>query len=429
MTLAQPRPPSVRGALARILVGALICAGLGGPAHAAPASTGDFSPGAAKAFDFLVENVCLDKKGHVLVGVSPIDGDSRCVSQRNLQPGERLTYHERSWPDRSGGEGTHLRGSDSFPVNTRALGPVAIHIFDSDSGADPSEETFGRYDPGVQKGGGTIAALSNDTIFFAATQLGPQKLRLFIGKGCMAGQPITPEAVQDAWVLAPLDRLALLDIPAAVSASSDPIGGGVVTLPGGIVVDDDGARCPDRVHYGTTRWSIRPVAYRAVYKSGPNRGAHVRLWTLIAERTGQSAEEMDKAVHWERAYFTRELGWTRWEAWKSVNAPFRGAKRWAADTSAGPNARVMEAHDALLRRGNCELPEGVDADAAYALPVAPADSHGASRADLQVIGCIDVTNIVPPANKDGDPPPVGPGTWYGATVDRNNPLGAALFGP
>ena len=429
MTLPQPRPRPRRGRLGLILTGAMLCVGFGGAAFAAPPSIGDFSPGAAKAFDFLVENVCLDKKGHALVGVSPIDGDPRCVSQRDLQPGERLTYHERNWPDQNGGEGSHLRGSDSFPVNTRALGPVAIHIYDADSEGDSSEETFGRYDPTIQRGGGTIAALSKDTISFAATQLGPQKLRLFIGKGCALGQPITPEGVQDAWVLAPLDRLASLDIPAEVSASPDPIAEGVVSMPGGIVVDDDSARCPDRVPYGTTRWSIRPVTYRATYKAGPKRGTHVRLWTLIAERIGRSAEEMDKAVHLERAYFTRELGWTRWEAWKSVKAPFKGTERWAADTSGGSNARVVQAHERLLRRGNCELPQGVNADAASALPAAPADAHGTPRADLLTVGCIDVTDIVPSSDKDGDPPPVGPGTWYNATVDRGNPLGAALFGP
>jgi hypothetical protein len=409
-----------------LLAGALaICAG--GLANAGPPSIADFSPAQAKAFDFLVENVCLDKKGQVIIGVSPIDGDPHCVSQRNLMPGERLTYHERDWPDQGGAAEGRPRGSDSFPVNTKALGPVAIHIYDTQG--DGPDESFGRYDPSVQDGGGTIAALSNDTISFAATQLGRQKLRFFVGKGCGPGQLVTPAAVQDAWILAPLDRLASLDIPAEVSTSSDPIAGGVITQPGGIVVAEDPARCPGRVHYGSTRWSIRPVTYRATYKSGPKRGTHVRLWTLIAERVGRPPEEMDQAISIERAYFTRELGWTRWEAWKSIKASFKGMEKWEADNSRGANPRVAQAHERVLRRGNCELPGDIKADAAYALPAAPADSHSAPRADLQIVGCIDVTNIVPPSAREGDPPPVGPGTWYNATVEGGHPLGATLFGP
>jgi len=36
--------------------------------------------GKALGADFLIANVCLDSKGRTLVGVSPIDGDPRCVS-------------------------------------------------------------------------------------------------------------------------------------------------------------------------------------------------------------------------------------------------------------------------------------------------------------------------------------------------------------
>jgi len=424
MKRVRPRIPAARASAWLALAGALAACT---SALAGPPSIAGFSPGQARAFDFLVENVCLDKKGQVIVGVSPIDGDPRCASQRNLMPGERLTYHERDWPDQGAAVPGRPRGSDSFPVNTKALGPVAIHIYDTQG--DAPDDSFGRYDPSVQDGGGTIAALSNDTISFAATQLGRQKLRFFIGKGCAQGQPITAASVQDAWILAPLDRLASLDIPAEVPASSDPIAGDVITQQGGIVVANDGARCPDGVHYGSTRWSIRPVTYRAVYKAGPRRGTHVRLWTLVAERFGRAADSMDQVISFERAYFTRELGWTRWEAWKSTKASFRGMEKWAGDSSGGANPRVALAHERVVRRGNCELPDGVQADAASALPAAPADSHGAPRADLQVVGCIDVTNIVPPSSKDGDPPPVGPGTWYNATVESGNPVAAALFGP
>jgi hypothetical protein len=385
-------------------------------------------PAAARALDFLVENVCVDDGGKVLIGVSPIDGDPRCVSQRDLRPGEPLAYHERNWPAEGVGENRRgLRGSDSFPVATRAMGNIAIHVYDAEGGL--LGVAFDEYDPATQAGGGTIAALSADTISFVATQLGHQNLKLFIGKGCEPGQPVTAAALQDAWVLAPIDQLASVEFPAAMPGPSNPIAGGIVSLPAGIVDAGDGAICPLRRHYGTTRWSLRPVTYRAVYKSGPDKGGHVRLWTLVAERFGRGADYLDRALHFERAYFTRELGWTRWEAWISANASYRGASRWASDLSGGVNQRVLQAHDRIVGRGNCGLPDGTAPDSGFGMPAAPADSHGVPRADLVIVGCIDVTDIVPPFSRSGDPAPIGPGSWYYSVV--NNPVSAAsaLFAP
>src|SRR5438105_643819 len=48
--------------------------------------------------DFLIQNVCLDTLGKVLEGVGPIDGDRRCVAQRDLAPGEKLSYHKHDHP-------------------------------------------------------------------------------------------------------------------------------------------------------------------------------------------------------------------------------------------------------------------------------------------------------------------------------------------
>jgi hypothetical protein len=394
--------------------------GVGAPASAAES-------GAARAFDFIVENVCLDAKGAVLVGVSPIDGDPRCVTQRDLRPGEALAYHEREWPRRDGDSARMLHGSDSFPVKTRQFGTVAIHIYDP--GDDPGG-AFGRYDPAQQDGGGTIAAISDDVVGFVATQLGRQDLHLFIGKQCLPGQPVTAASLLDSWVLAPLDKLSALDIAGRdPNNTAGPVAEGTVSLPGGMVIAHNGATCPDRRGNGTTRWSVRPVTYRAVYKAGPKRGLHVKLWTLVAERFGRSADELDQVLSFERAYFTRELGWTRWEAWKSAKASFSGTRNWASDAAGGPNQRVSQAHDRVVERDNCGLPDSVSPESRFAIPAVPTDSHGAPRGDLMIVGCIDVTNIVPPRDTTkGDPPPVDPGSWYGATIAGGSP-GAALFGP
>jgi hypothetical protein len=381
---------------------------------------------AARALDFLVANVCLDTGGNVLIGVSPIDGDPRCVAQRNLRPGEPLPYHVRESPAAGAGDIVPQRGSDSFPIQTRALGTLAIHLFDFWRGSGP--HAFDQFDPAVHIGGGSIAEISGDTASFIATQLGRPDLQLFVGRGCEPGQPVTATALRDAWVLAPLDKLAALDIPSSPAGASGPIAGGIVSMPAGMVEDiGAGARCSTRPHYSTTRWSIRPVTYRAVYKSGPQQGTHVRLWTLTAEHFGSGANNLDTALGFERAYFTRELGWTRWEGWKSANWAFRGKPNLASDMPGGKNSRILAVQDRIIRRGNCGLPDSPAADSGYSMPPAPTDSRAVPRPDLAIVGCFEVTDIVPPQNKSGDPAPIGPGSWYYSIINNANSAVAALF--
>src|SRR4030088_1217987 len=49
--------------------------------------------------DFLIQNVCLDRRGGALAGVSPADGNPGCVDQRDLRPGERLPYAKHDHPN------------------------------------------------------------------------------------------------------------------------------------------------------------------------------------------------------------------------------------------------------------------------------------------------------------------------------------------
>jgi hypothetical protein len=380
-------------------------------AASVPAAHAADRPGTSLARDFLIENVCLGAQGKLLVGVSPIDGNPQCVSQRDLKPGEALPYHEREWPA-SGGSPGEERGSDSFPVLTRAFGIIAIHVYDYET--DTPGRMPDHYDPRARIGGGTIATFSGDTVSFVATQLGDQNLKLFVGEGCGSGQPVGVAGLRDSWLLAPLGALAAVHIPPGPPSGSAPIAGSVVTTPSTMVDAGGPGSCPSFIRPGSTRWSIQPVTYRAVYKAGPLAGHHVRLWTLIAERTGQGAMGRDHAIAFERAYFTRELGWTRWEAWKSLNGGFGGNSKWASG-GAGSNSGVTQAHQRVAARANCDLPEGAQA---------PADSSGTPRGDLAMVGCVDVTNIVGPHGAGGDPAPVGPGTWYDSVVHADGPLGA-----
>ena len=371
--------------------------------------------GTTLARDFMLENVCLDNAGHTLMGVSPIDGDPRCVRQRDLAPGERLTYHEREVSN-------PRRGSESFPVQTRQLGVVGVHLYDV--GVMPGQP-YDQYDSKRGGGGGSVAAIFPEGLSYVATQLGHQNVKLFVGAACRAGQPVTAADVRDTWLLAPMDKLANVRLPNAVPTGSEPIAAGVVSTPSRIV--DAGAPCPNQMTAGTTRWSIRPVTYQATYRAGPIKGAHVRLWSLVAERTGQSANRQDTAVAYERAYFTRELGWTRWEAWKSSRADFVGVANFGA-TGPGPNTRVALAQERIQQRGNCGLPGGGQADGPISQPQAPLGANGAPRSDMALVGCIEVTAITPPLNSGGDPAPTGPGTWYDSAAGEPGSPAASIFG-
>ena len=386
----------------------ILCSEAFASASARPAGT-------SIAYDFLLENVCLDKNGRVLVGVSPIDGNPKCVAQRDLRPGESLPYHEREWPAQ---DFPLIRGSDSFPVKTSTLGIIAVHVFDY----KPRNwrGAFDLYDTATRLGGGSVAAVSNEFMSYVATQLGPQKLQLFVGKTCKMGQAVSSGNLFDSWQLAPLAQLATMRLPSTMPTDGSAIAEGFASAAIQIVSANDDARCPMRLAKGSVHWSVRPITYRAIYKSGPAVGTHVRLWSLVATHSGHDAANRDRAIAFERAYFTRELGWTRWEAWRSIDKNLLAIH---ATRSIDP----LMARDRIIRRGNCELPQSNAGNAPYGMPAAPVGTNGKPRPDLVMVGCIEVTRIVPPLHPDGDPAPTGAGSWY-ATITRSNLLGARLFG-
>ena len=86
--------------------------------------------------DFLIQNVCLDTSRRILLGISPVDGDPRCVAKRDLALGEKLSYHKHDHPS-PGDRASAARGyqrSDSFPVETASFGNVVEHSFDFGAG-------------------------------------------------------------------------------------------------------------------------------------------------------------------------------------------------------------------------------------------------------------------------------------------------------
>ena len=326
------------------LVGALFAAALAGEGS----SVG--SPETVR--DFMIQNVCIDKLGAALEGVSPIDGDLRCLTQHDLMPGENLPYHKHDHP--AVADGRRLpRGyqrHDSFPVETAQFGVVIEHSFDFGEGGG---RQFGVFDAG-RGDGGDITLLSPQAVSFAATEDGGAGFQLFVGPGCR--DLVGAAALSGSWIIALVD-------------SDRPLEGETVAR-----LDDlkqgRQSSCPARLNPAFTRWYIAPIHYRAA----EGQGAPITLTTLISEHYG--GEHSESADHVERFYFTRELGSTRWERWQNL---FH-----SGDFSADQVAKA--ASDLALSR-RCSQ---VDAPA--------------GGAPLVMVDCREWTLIVPPDKPEGDRP-------------------------
>ncbi len=328
--------PRAASTFARWLAIAVALAGTmtAGPA-AAQAQAG---PSAAwrTAWDFLVESVCVDARNHVLVGVSPLDGPARCVRQRKLGFGELLPYRRRDWADLNdrGRFPDGYQQSDSVPVLT-TLGPAVVQATDF---GDPPRQ-FGQFETGD---GGQVVFFTPDSASIGLTEDGAGGLQFFIGSHC------TPV---DAWVL---------------------VDNGFATQPAGQTVARITRRqtaCPDRLGYAFTRWSIQPVTFR--YKAGGKPG-QVALSTLVSDHFG--GHSVDAAGNLERMYFTRELGYTRWERWQNLSRQDRpGDRRLAASMAA--NERC-----------------------------APEVGSPSTESNWVMVDCREWTQMVPPLAPGGDRP-------------------------
>jgi hypothetical protein len=303
--------------------------------------------------DFLIQNVCLDMSGTVLEGVSPIDGDGRCVAQRDLVPGENLPYHKHDHPspgDRAAAPRGYQR-HDSFPVETAWFGKVVEHSFDFGAGEG---RRFGIFDAG-RGDGGDITVTSATAASFAATEDGGGGFQLFVGASCKGR--VSPAGLADSWLIALFDPSRASPLQGEAVARLDDLRAGRQD------------NCPPRLNAAFTRWYVRPVLYRAA----EGQGTPVALTTLISEHYG--GERREGADHVERFYFTRELGSTRWERWQNQ----QGSRGFSTE-------KLAKAAADFAASGRCSKPEAPEGDA------------------FVMIDCREWTLIVPPDDPAGDRP-------------------------
>ena len=302
--------------------------------------------------DFMIQNVCLDAGGAVLIGHSPADSDPACVAQRDLRPGERLAYHKHDHPSPQEGPQEGYQRHDSFPVETAGLGTVVEHSFDF-GGFEGRH--FGAFDRGGD--GGDIAVFSPGAVSIAATEDGGGGVQLFVGE-CEGA--VGAGALMRSWIVAQFDP----ERPA-------PLVGETIARLNDLKIGDQES-CPSRFNAAYTQWHVAPVRYRAA----PGQGSPVTLMTLISDHYGGA--HRDTADHVERFYFTRELGGTRWERWQNAkgNRQYNAATVAAAAAQFGATGRCSEA----------PMPDG--------------------GADFVLIDCREWTRIVAPESPIGDSPGV-----------------------
>lgn len=332
----------------RLVTLPLLILATGGPA--ASAQTGEIVATPATIRDFMIQNVCLDASGRVLIGVSPIDGNPACIAERDLHPGDRLPYHKDDQPspaDRAAAP-TGYQRHDSFPVRTAGLGTIVEDSFDFGAG---DGRRFGVFDAGSD--GGDIVVLAPDAVSIGATR-DASGFGLWVGK--CDGQ-VTAAALAHGWLVATLDP-----------RHSETLAGHAVARLNGVKASRN-AVCPARFNAAYTQWRVAPVRYRAV----PGQGTPLTLTTLISEHYGGASPAT--ADHVERFYFTRELGSTRWERWQNTAGDSQVSAAWIARQAAW--------FAATRRCSPAPPPKG---------------------ARMLLIDCREWTNIVPPFNPAGDPP-------------------------
>ena len=314
----------------------------------------------AAVYDFLVQDVCLDADEKAVTGLSPLD--PRCKRHRDLLPGEALPYHKADWPGEEDlrQQPAGYERSDSIPFQSRLLGPLVVQTFDFGAG---DERKFGAFDHGD---GGQVVAFSEGSASIILTEDGSRGLQLMAGPGCTLG-PIAGPLLLDSWVI--------------LAKGGGTIESGSALAKLRIVT---GASCPTAFDYAYTEWRSATLRYRASLSGDPTPP----LLTLISSHFG--GKSVASADHLERFYFTRELGWTRWERWQNTAR------------SKDPD-RFVRASRRLNRSRRCE-------------PLEPQPGR-----EWLMTDCREWTNIAGPDSAAGD----RPGFWVERL--REYPLTRELF--
>jgi hypothetical protein len=294
------------------------------------------------AYDYLVQDVCVDAKNKLIVDATPMDDTAKCPAHRNIAIGENLPYHKDDFPKNAelARRPWGYTRNDTFPITTKLFGTAVIQSrgFLSANGI-----------PGTKQhptGGGGIFLFSPESVASGLTE-DPTGIQFFFGPQCNSSDP--SKRLLDAWVV--VDK-----------TFGQKLAGSTVAH-----LTRYSERCPARLSPAYTSWYVKSVRFRI---SVNNRESKRQLEALISNHF--SAASLESSTSLERFYYTKELGLVRWERWQNA----------LRDKRPTDTARA----NALAQTGQCD----------------PIES-GPGAAWLMV-ACRQWTNLISAQSPLGDPP-------------------------
>lgn len=275
-------------------------------------------------YDYLVMDTCLDKNG---VQVSPLDAE--CVKRRNLEVGESI-YFTGSSP---GAKSIYIY---NFPIATAGKDkagnsyPLILHWIDHDNAG-----TFGTFEPNVGGGSDNVGIVSmipkteaEGGGYRAVDMVSTGGINVNFELGTNStGSEKGVGRFNNSWVLGESfanDRTGLDNVPAVGVVHYDLFQEKLVSLKMPTLT---GPKPPplqaDSMtgHYLSLR--IRLDKFQFGGATAASAQPNQVLDTLIENKyaDGISPGSPGDAGSVERVYLTRELGITRWEAWKRSDHP------------------------------------------------------------------------------------------------------------
>lgn len=336
----------------------------------------------ADIIDFMVMDVCLDGDGQVMPGISPLDAS--CTLRRDIRPGDRAPYHLTRYLD------------NPPPCDRRRT--IRDNVLMEHEG---TERVLGA----VMIQRGTCKPDPAPIPAYYSVRWADEKFGFIMGAwsrgrdGGKVGGGITRECERDPasssrhfrnWLLAPANGLKDGEVGYQAINKWSSFDG----LP------DLGAPCP-------TQYRAR---YLAIWTRGDFQYASGAVLNTILSHPYSQADETGTTPRngrqMERTYWTRELGQTRWENWKREDFRNRKIDKSALDLSeesasvhsCTPPFPIVGKATPGIKLGPLEERDGIFSQVLTNL-------RTGEKHRWYMSNCQDVTEIVPPADPNGDPYP------------------------
>lgn len=256
-------------------------------------------PGAL--LDYLVQDVCVLGDGGLL-SVDPFPGCPAGTIQRDLLPSEPLPYFRHDQPDQNNPFG--FQRHDSYPLRSDGVTRY-VHTFDF--------APFNEFNPA--RDGYDVVEADGQWAAIVGTRDPSGLAQTFFGSGC---------ALSDSWLLFPTD--------------TDGGQGSTVATLRGVGWERLGqpfpGSCPSAYDASDTLWQWLPA-----YAFGGEGGALTKvLPALTSQHYGGG--NRSTADHFEKFYFTRLYGLTRWERWERGPGKVPKPQGCQGETGSGAFVRV-----------------------------------------------------------------------------------------